>query len=78
VYDDIKRQEEYIGQKYAIERKYFNAQAFFIDNPNKKEVLADFDFYYGQLALYYNGLIGTRELLEKLKDDINTELYTRT
>ena len=77
LYDDLKRREEYIGQKYVIERKHLTAKAFFVDNPNKKEVLADFDFYYGRLTTYYNGLINMVVLIEKLIDDIDSELNTR-
>ena len=77
VYEDIKRREDYIGQKYAIEHKHLSAKAFFIDNPNKKEVLADFDYYYRQLRLYYLNLRNMRDLIEKIRNDINTELNTR-
>lgn len=78
VYDDIKRRQDFIGQKYAVEHKYFSAKDFFVDNPDKKEVLADFDYYYTQLRLYYNSLRNMRDLIERLIDDINTELDTRT
>lgn len=78
VYDDIKRREDYIGQKYAVDKKYSSSKAFFIDNPNKKEVLADFDYYYMQLRLYFNVLTNTKRLMEKVIKDINKELNART
>lgn len=77
VYEDIKLQQDYIGRKYAIEHKHFSAKAFFIDNPNKKEVLADFDYYYRHLRLYYQNLRNMRSLMEEIIDNINTELNTR-
>ena len=78
VYDDIKRRQDYIGQKYAVENKYSSAKAFFIDNPDKKEVLADFEYYYTQLRLYYNGLRNTKNLMQKVIEDIDKELNART
>ena len=77
LYEDIKRRQDYVGQKYAIEHKHLSAKAFFIDNPNKKEVLADFDYYYRHLRLYYLNLRNMRDLIEKIRDDIKTELNIR-
>ena len=78
LYDDIKSREEIIGQKYAMERKYLSANAFFVDNPNKKEILADFDFYFEQISIFYYELRKTEDLMRKLIDEINTELNRST
>ena len=74
VYDDLKKREEHIGWKYAYELKNSNIQTFFIDNPKKKEVLADFNFYFKKHELYHAVLLSDQEYSLKLIDDINTEI----
>ncbi len=77
IYEDLKRREEYVGWKYAYEVKYSDFDSFFITNPNKEEVLADFDFYYRQHVLMYAHLTDTRELMLEIINDIETELNER-
>ena len=77
VYDDLKRREEYVGWKYAEEVKNLNLQEFFIDNPNKKEVLADFAFYYKQQALMCRHLLNVKDIMLNIIDNINTEVNNR-
>mgnify|MGYP001827315849 CR=1 FL=1 len=77
VYEDLKRREEYVGWKYAKEIKSSTIQAFFIDNLNHDEVLADFNFYYRQKGLMYNHLNRQLDDMQKIIDDINTELNNR-
>ena len=74
VYDDIKKREEHIGWKYAYELKNADIQTFFIDNPKKKEVLADFNFYYKKLELMYSVLMNMQNHIVKLIEDINAEI----
>ena len=56
IYEDLKTREEYIGWKYAKALSYSNTRSFFIDNPNRAEVLADFAFFYKQQGLMYRRL----------------------
>jgi len=77
VYSDLKRREEYVGWKYAKELKNSDLQTFFMDNPNKKEVLADFDYYYRQQVLMCRQFMNKHELMLQIIDDINTELEQR-
>ena len=77
IYEDLKRREEYLGWKYAIEFKNSNIQDFFIDNPEREEVLADFNFYYRQQGLMYLHTLDNRDLIVKLIEDINSELEQR-
>ena len=74
VYDDLKKREEYIGWKYAYELKNADIQSFFIDNPKKKEVLADFNFYYKMQALMYRVLVNQREDMLTIIDDLSAEI----
>ena len=77
VYEDLKRREEYLGWKYAKDLKFSTIQAFFIDNTNKDEVLADFSFYYRRQNTYHNQLIYDRDLMLKIIDTINAEVNNR-
>ena len=77
VYEDLKRREEYLGWKYAKEYKNSTIQAFFIDNPNKDDVLADFNFFYRQQGLMYRHLNKQRDDMQKIIDAINTEVNNR-
>jgi len=77
VYSDLKRREEHVGWKYANELKNSNLQSFFIDNSNKKEVLADFEFYYRQQVLLCRQFMNKHDLMLKIIDNINTELKQR-
>ena len=77
IYEDIKRREEYVSMKYAKELKNSNIKEFFIENPNKEEVLADFNFYYRQQDLMYRHSLNNLDLIAKLIEDINAELERR-
>ena len=74
VYDDIKKREEHIGWKYAYELKNADIKTFFIDNPKKKEVLADFNFYYRTQELMYSVLMNMQEDIVKVIESINAEI----
>ncbi len=77
IYADIKRREEYVGWKYAYELKNSDIDSFFITNPNRQKVLADFDFYYKQQVLMHSHLIATRDLMVRIIEGIETELRKR-
>ena len=74
VYDDLKKREDHIGWKYAYELKHSDIQSFFIDNPRKKEALADFNFYYKKLELYCSVLSNDQEFMLQIIDDLSTEI----
>lgn len=74
IYEDLKTRQEHIGWKYAKALKSSNIQSFFIDNPNRTEVLADFDFFYQQQALMYRRLRLMRTDMLEIIDQINAEI----
>jgi hypothetical protein len=74
IYEDLRTRGEFVIWKYSSELKYSDIQSFFIDNPNKNQVIADFDIYYRRQETMYHFLGRVRNFMIDIKDSIATEI----